>query len=329
MMIFSAPWVLLLLVLIIPMVMIRKTSSGKFRFSNIALARDLRGGRRFNPRSFLVGLRVIAFTLFVLALARPQWGTTHTEVSSEGVDIMLTLDTSGSMRAQDFQKNGRPTDRLSIVKDVVASFIEKRPGDRMGLVVFGAQPFLQCPLTLDHGVLGEFLDKINIGMAGDSTALGSALAMSVQRMKDLKAKSKVIVLLTDGRNNTGRIDPGKAAEIAQTFGVKVYTIGTATKGLVPMPIDTPWGTKIQYVREDLDEDTLKMIADKTSGKFYRATDTAELEKIYDEIDKLEKTEAKVKRRVDYNDAFTLFLLPALLLLLVEIFLSNTWLRKIP
>jgi Ca-activated chloride channel family protein len=329
MMIFAAPWVLLLLIFIMPMVMIRKTSGGKFRFSNIALVRDLRGGRRFNPRSLLVGLRVIAFTLFVLALARPQWGTTHTEVSAEGVDIMLTIDTSGSMRAHDFQKNGRSTDRLSIVKDVVASFIEQRSGDRMGLVVFGAQPFLQCPLTLDHGVLMEFLEKINIGMAGDSTALGSALAMSVQRMKDLKAKSKVIVLLTDGRSNAGRIDPEKAAEIAQTFGVKVYTIGSATKGLVPMPINTPWGTKFQYVREDLDEDTLKMIADKTGGKFYRATDTVGLQNIYDEINKLEKTEAKVKRRTDYNDVFTLLLLPALLLLLVEIILANTWLRKIP
>ena len=265
----------------------------------------------------------------VIALARPQAGQKETEIVTEGIDIMLCLDTSGSMRALDFEREGKRTDRLDVVREVVKAFIQKRQNDRIGMVVFGEQAFTQCPLTMDYGVLLSFLDRIEIGMAGDSTAVGSALATGVKRLKEVPGKSKVVILVTDGRNNAGRIAPETAAEIAKTYGVKVYTIGVGVEGESPFLMETLFGKRYVYQKVDLDEETLKQIADVTGGAYFRAQDTASLEEIYEQIDQMERTEAKVKEYMEYEELFAQFAFPALLLILVGFVLENTRFRKIP
>ncbi|MFN8369194.1 MAG: VWA domain-containing protein [Bacteriovoracaceae bacterium] len=242
---------------------------------------------------------------------------------------MLLIDTSGSMQALDFERNGKRINRLEVVKDVMAKFIEKRSSDRMGLVVFGEDAYTQCPLTLDHGILLELLSKVEIGMAGDSTAIGSAIGIGVNRMKDLKAKSKVMILLTDGRSNAGQLPPDKAADLAKTFGIKIYTIGAGTRGKAPFLADTMFGQRYIYQDVDIDEDTLTKVAETTSGKYYRATQTEELEKIYGEIDRLEKSEIKAKTYTEYNELYVYFLMIGIFSLIFEIILSQTRLRKIP
>lgn len=326
---FADPLYLVLFILIIPMIIFGRSSGGRFRFSSLAILKKVNSGFRFHPRMILLLLRILALTLFVLAIARPQSGKLFSEVASEGVDIVLALDTSGSMEALDFKLNDRPVDRLTIVKKVVSEFIDKRPSDRMGLVVFGEDAFTQCPLTLDHGILLDFLKKIEIGMAGNATAIGSAIGTSIKRIKDLKSKSKIVILLTDGRSNAGRVPPIKASELAATYGIKIYTIGVGTKGRAPFLTDTIFGKRYTYQEVDIDEDTLIKIAENTGAKYYRATATDELSAIYDEIDKLEKTEVKVKEYTEYYELFHWFLIPAILLLLLEIVLGHTRLRKIP
>lgn len=267
--------------------------------------------------------------LFVMALARPQSGTKATEVLTEGIDIILCLDTSGSMQALDFKWGNERQNRLQAVKKVVSDFIKGRKNDRIGMVVFGEEAFTQCPLTLDYGVLLSFLDRVEIGMAGDSTAIGSALGTCVKRLKSLKSKSKVVILLTDGRNNAGRVSPETAAEIAKTFNIKTYTIGVGTEGEVPFLVDTIFGKKYVYQRVDLDENTLEEIANITEGKYFKATNTKALEEIYNQIDKLEKTKVEVKEYMEYEELFSWFLLPGLACILLEIVLANTRFRKIP
>lgn len=326
---FAHPWFLLLLLLIIPVYWQSKTTGGRFRFSSLNIIKDLKIHLRIHPRSLLIWLRIITIIFIVLALARPQQGKKFTEVASEGVDIMLLIDTSGSMQALDFERNGKRINRLEVVKDVVAKFIEKRSSDRMGLVVFGEDAYTQCPLTLDHGILLELLSKVEIGMAGDSTAIGSAIGIGVNRMKDLKAKSKVMILLTDGRSNAGQLPPDKAADLAKTFGIKIYTIGAGTRGKAPFLADTMFGQRYIYQDVDIDEDTLTKVAETTSGKYYRATQTEELEKIYGEIDRLEKSEIKAKTYTEYNELYVYFLMIGIFSLIFEIILSQTRLRKIP
>ncbi|MBF0362230.1 MAG: VWA domain-containing protein [Oligoflexia bacterium] len=326
------PWYLLLILILVPLVFyFSKSSGGRIRFSNLDIIKrvNVNVTSTFNPRIILTILRIVAIILLVVGLTRPQAGKKFSEIISEGVDIMLLLDTSGSMQALDFKLDGEPVNRLAVVKKVVADFVKKRPDDRMGIVVFGQEAFTQCPLTLDHGVLIEFFKKIEIGMAGDSTAIGSAIGTAINRMKDLKAKSKIVILLTDGRSNTGEIPPLDASELAKTFGIKIYTIGVGTKGKAPFLQDTIFGKRYVYVDVEIDEETLIQIAKNTNGKYYRATDTKELEQIYDEIDKLEKNEVKLKEYTEYNELFHWFLIPGLLLLLIEILLSQTIFRKIP
>ena len=326
---FSEPLFFLLLPLLLLLFLYGRSSSGRIRFSSIDTLKRLKSGVQFHPKSILLFIRMIALALVILALARPQSGKKFSEVSSEGVDILLAIDTSGSMQALDFKLDGKPTSRLDIVKNVVSDFVKKRPRDRLGLIVFGAEAFTQCPLTLDHGVLLEFLNRLEIGMAGDATAIGSALGVAVKRMKDLTAKSKVVVLLTDGRNNAGRIPPQKAAEIAKTFGVKVYTVGVGTQGKAPFLVDTVFGKQFIYQQVDIDEETLTSIARTTEAKYFRATDTNDLRKIYDEIDHLEKTEVKVKEYTEYNEIFHYFLAFAIVVVLIEMILANTRLRTVP
>ncbi|MBF0205355.1 MAG: VWA domain-containing protein, partial [Oligoflexia bacterium] len=291
---FANPEYLLLLFLIIPVIRFQHLGGGRIRFSNLGLLKGISALPKWHPRKILLVLRVLALVLLVLAFARPQTGRKFSEITSEGVDIMMVLDTSGSMRALDFRLEGEAVTRMTVVKKVVGDFIKKRPEDRMGLVVFAEEAFTQCPLTSDHGILIEFLKKVEIGMAGDATAIGSAIGTAVNRIKNLPAKSKVIILLTDGGNNAGDLHPIKAAELAKVFGIKVYTIGVGTKGKAPFLQDTIFGKRYVYFDVEIDEALLKDIASITSAKYYRATDTNELEKIYDEIDRLEKREVKVK-----------------------------------
>ena len=327
---FQDPWLFLLLALI-PLLIYRtlKNRPATLHFSSLDSLKALhRKGVDLLAATPLI-LRCLAIALLVTALARPQEGRKSTEILSAGVDILLAIDTSGSMRAMDFEKNNQPVDRLTVVKDVVSEFIDSREFDRMGMVVFGNEAFTQCPLTLDHDIIHSFLNKLQIGVAGDSTAIGSAIGISVKRLKDLESKSKVIILLTDGRNNAGNITPFQAAEIAESYDIKIYTVGVGTQGEAPFPINTPFGQKMLMQRVEMDEDSLKKIAKQTGGRYFRATDSDSLKQIYEQIDSLEKSEVKWIDHSEYRELFPLFLIPALLLVLLETVLTQTRLRRVP
>lgn len=273
-----------------------------------------------------LALRTLVLILIVFGMARPQTGRSESTVKSEGVDIMLLLDTSSSMQAQDF----KPRNRLHVAKHVITDFVAKRSADRIGLVVFAAQAITQCPLTLDHAILTELVDHVDFGMLEDGTAVGVALATACNRLKDSEAKSRIVVLLTDGRNNMGLISPITAAEVAKSLDIKVYTIGVGTRGPVPVPVDDPvFGRRLVPMEMKLDEETLQQIAQLTEGEYFRATDTEELMKIYERIDELEKTIVETQSFVSYTDKFSLFVAPALALLLVQLLLGELWLREIP
>ena len=327
---FEDPWLLLFL-LMVPFLAIR--GKGKLQatisYSSIDTLQAIRSARVEILSILPLVLRMIGISLLVLALARPQEGHKSTEILSVGVDIMLALDTSGSMQALDFIKDEKRDTRLAMVKDVVSQFIENRPNDRMGMVVFGSEAYTQCPLTLDQGILQSFLSKLNIGMAGDSTAIGSAIGIAVKRLKDLESKSKVIILLTDGRNNAGSLPPLQAAQTAKAFGIKIHTIAVGTHGKAPFLVNSIFGQRYVYQQVDIDENTLKKISDLTGGQYFRATDLESLKTIYKQIDEMEKSEVKVIDHSEYTELFHYFLIPGLLLLLLEIGLSNTVLRRIP
>ena len=327
---FEDPWLLLFL-LMVPFLAIR--GKGKLQatisYSSIDTLQAIRSARVEMLSILPLVLRMIGISLLVLALARPQEGHKSTEILSVGVDIVLALDTSGSMQALDFIKDEKRDTRLAMVKDVVSQFIENRPNDRMGMVVFGSEAYTQCPLTLDQGILQSFLSKLNIGMAGDSTAIGSAIGIAVKRLKDLESKSKVIILLTDGRNNAGNLPPLQAAQTAKAFGIKIHTIAVGTHGKAPFLVNSIFGQRYVYQQVDIDENTLKKISDLTGGQYFRATDLESLKAIYKQIDEMEKSEVKVIDHSEYTELFHYFLIPGLLLLLLEIGLSNTVLRRIP
>ncbi len=328
---FEDPW-LLIFFIVLPLMLLywwKSPGRSQIRFSSLGVLKKLKKSSSLLFRNSLIVIRCIAVSLFILALARPQSGIKSTEITTEGVDIMLCLDTSGSMQALDFKDNGKRATRLRVVKKVVSEFIRGRENDRIGMVVFGEEAFTQCPLTLDYGVLLSLLDSVEIGMAGDSTAIGSSIAICVKRLKDLKSKSKVIILLTDGRNNSGAISPLTAAGIAKTYGIKIYTIGVGTEGEAPFLVDSFFGKQYVYQKVDLDEGTLTGIAQATGGKYFRATNTRALKDIYNQIDKMEKTEVKIKEYMEYEELFIYFLIPGLCLLLLELALANTRLRKIP
>lgn len=274
-------------------------------------------------------IRTACLILLVLAAARPQFYNVSREIRSSGVDIMLCLDTSGSMRALDFKIDDEPVTRLTAVKKVVSDFIRKRKTDRIGMVVFGEEAFTQTPLTMDKGLLLGLVEKMEIGMAGDRTAIGSAIAIGGKRLKDLKANSRILILLTDGRNNAGDITPDAAAEAVRALGVKVYSIGVGGKGPAPFRVKTFFGTRLVHQRVDLDETTLKKVASLGHGKYFRAADSERLSEIYDIIDKEEKTEIKVKEFFHFKELYPFFLIPALIFLGLEIFLKATVLRVIP
>jgi len=270
-------------------------------------------------------LWLIAFIAAVVALARPQSSSGGQNVKTEGIDIVMALDISGSMLAEDLKTN-----RIEAAKRVAQDFIEGRPNDRIGLVIFSGESFTQCPLTTDHAVLKNLFSGIQSGMIADGTAIGEGLATSVSRIKDSKTKSKVIILLTDGVNNMGEISPQTAGEIAKTFGIRVYTIGVGTsQGYAPYPFKTPFGIQYQNIPVDLDEPLLKQIAEETGGKYFRATNTVKLKEIYSEIDKLEKTKIKVTEFHHKAEEFYPFVMIALLCLIVERTFRYTLLKTLP
>ena len=273
---------------------------------------------RYYLRHILFALRTIAIGLLILALARPQKTDKFQNVSTEGIDIVLTQDISGSMLARDFKP-----DRLEAAKNIATEFISGRPYDRIGLVVFSGESFTQCPLTTDHAVLINLLREIQSGMIEDGTAIGMGLATAVNRIKDSQAKSKVIILLTDGVNNKGEIAPATAAGIAKTFGIRVYTIGVGTQGVAPYPVQTPYGLQYQDMAVEIDEEILQEIAQTTGGKYFRATDNNSLIQIYKEIDKLEKSKIDVKQFTKKEEKYLLPALVAFCMLIIEMIARNT------
>lgn len=278
----------------------------------------------------IIFLRGIGLLFMILALARPQSPIEESKIQSEGIDIVLAIDASTSMLARDFKLGFKKTNRLEAVKNVVKDFINGRQDDRIGLVAFAGRAYMVSPLTLDYDWLLQNLARIKIGMIEDGTAIGSGISSALNRLKDTKAKSKVVILLTDGRNNAGKISPLLAAETAKTLGVKVYTIGAGTKGLAPYPTKDFFGNIIyQPVKIEIDEDTLMSVAAKTEARYFRATDTASLREIYQEIDKMEKTPVEERGYLENKELFPFFLSIGLGFLLIEIILSNTLLRKIP
>jgi Ca-activated chloride channel family protein len=326
------PWALALLV-VLPLLFWlqrRQPREAALRFPTLGLVRAIpySGARRW--RWLLYALRGVAILLLIGALTRPQLGKAESTFSGEGIDIVLAVDVSGSMLSEDFTLGSQRASRLDVVKSAVKDFVTHRDGDRIGLVLFGARPYTQCPLTLDHGWLLQNLARAHIGMIEDGTAIGSALAAAAGRLEHSTAKSKVVILLTDGQNNAGKISPATAADALKAVGIKAYTIGAGTRGLAPYPSRDLFGNKVyQPIKVDIDEDTLRKIADTTGGKYFRATDTASLEQIYSDIDKLERTSFSAPRFLDYYELYPWLAVPALLLLAVEVGLTHTRLRKLP
>jgi len=325
---FQSPVYFYLLIVVATMivwyVLKEKDSKATLQFSTLS-GFELNPGKWRNlARHGLFLLRIASLSLLIFALARPQstkhWRNTRTE----GIDIMLAIDISSSMLARDFKP-----DRLDASKDVAIQFISARPNDRMGLVVFSGESFTQCPLTTDHAVLINLFHEIKSGMIEDGTAIGNGLATAINRLKDSKAKSKVIILLTDGVNNKGEIAPLTAAEIAQTLGIRVYTIGVGTMGMAPYPVNTPMGIQYQNMKVKIDEKVLEEIASETGGKYFRATDNNKLISIYKQIDQLEKSKIEVNEISKREEQYVKYALWALVLLLTEGIFRVSLFRTLP
>lgn len=328
----ASPWFLLLLALL-PLALPwtrRAARRTTLRYPSLTVLQSIAPHGAGRRRAVLGLLRAAVLVLVVLALARPQLGSAVTKVHREGVDVVLAVDISGSMLAEDFTVEGKRASRLAAVKDVVREFVAARPGDRIGLVLFAARPYSQAPLTLDHGWLLQNLARAEVGLIEDGTAIGSALGVAVARLRPSTATGKFVVLLTDGQQNAGRITPQTAAEAAAALGVKVYTVGAGSRGMAPYPVETIFGeTVYRPMQVDIDEETLKKIAATTGARYFRATDTERLSDIYAEIDRSEKTEFEAPQFLDYRELYPWLVWPALALLLLEIGLAETVLRKLP
>jgi Ca-activated chloride channel family protein len=328
-MIFAHPHYLYLLLLLIPLIVWYiwklRTKQASLQVSSM---QAFDGGKTITVkvllRHFPFVLRIMALALIIVILARPQSTNSWENRNTEGIDIMLSIDISGSMLAQDLKPN-----RLEAAKNVAASFINGRPNDNIGLVVFSGESFTQCPLTTDHAVLLNLFKDIQSGMIKDGTAIGLGIANAVSRIKDSKAISKVIILLTDGSNNVYDIAPVTAAEIAKTFGIRIYTIGVGTRGEAPYPVPTPYGVQIRPMPVDIDEPALKQVSSITGGQYFRATDNSSLKAIYEEIDKMEKTKINVQQYSKRQEEYMPVAIAVFLLLALELLLRNTLLRNIP
>ena len=312
----------------IPVLVIWKYTKGNKREAAVKLStiKGLKDNR--TAKNFFLNLpfwfRLIALSCIIVALARPQVKFSEQQSEGEGIDIILCIDVSGSMTAQDFQPN-----RMEAAKNVASEFIDHRPSDKIGIVIFAGESFTQCPLTTDHYVLKSQIKQIRNGLLEDGTSIGSGLATSVDRLKESKSKSKVVILLTDGVNNGGFIDPSTAKEIAKAFKVKVYTIGVGTDGYAPTPVSTPMGIVIQNEKVNIDEALLKNIAMETGGKYFRATDNTSLENIYNEIDQLEKSKVEITSYNRFTEKYYPFIFAAIFFLFLEAFFRYRVVRKFP
>ena len=326
---FASPYYLWLLTLLVPMIgyYVWRTLQGGASIQISSVAGVVRAPRtvRYYLRHLPFALRAAAFALLVVALARPQDVEQNVRTNTEGIDIMLAIDVSGSMLARDFKP-----DRITAAKEVAGSFIADRYGDRIGLVAFAGEAFTQSPLTTDQGTLQTLLGRLRSGVVEDGTAIGNGLATAINRLRESDAKSKVIILLTDGVNNQGQIAPMTAAEIAKAQGIRVYTIGVGTEGMAPYPAIDMFGN-LTFVNQkvEIDEKVLKAISDMTGGRYFRATDKEKLKAVYDEINQLEKSKIEVMEHISYHELFLTWALAALGLLFTEFLLSNLVLKRIP
>jgi Ca-activated chloride channel family protein len=322
-------WLLALL----PLVLLwrgRKGSVAAVEYSNIGVAQTVARGTRSRAGRWLWLLPVLAGAFLVVGMARPQLAHGSTQVTASGIDIVLGLDVSGSMQALDFKMGGRRVNRIDVVKSVVAKFIDERPDDRIGIVSFAGAPYLISPLTLDHDWLQQNLDRVSIGGTDDGTAIGSAIAASVNRLRASPAKSKIVILLTDGMNNAGKLSPIAAAEAAKALGVKIYTIAVGVRGEAPMPVKDEFGeTHLVMAKVDVDEKALQAVSALTGGEFYRATDTDSLKRIYDKINRLEKTTQVAQHFENYQELYSWALFPAIALLGIGFGLEHTRFRRLP
>ena len=325
---FAYPWVLSFL-LVIPVLVAWYIWKGRKKqaaitYSSLKVVEKIKPTLRERLVHLPFALRMLAILFLIIALARPQNFSAGQSVNTEGIDIPMVLDISGSMLAEDFKPN-----RLDAAKNVIDNFVSARTTDRIGLVIFSREAFTQCPLTIDYSVLRNLLGDIKTGMIEDGTAIVNGIANGINRLKDSDAESRVIILLTDGVNNAGEVDPISAAEIASTFGIRIYTIGVGTRGEAPYPVQTPFGTRYQMVPVEIDEVILKKIADLTGGEYFRATNNKALEEIYNKIDKMEKTKIEITSFRNAKELFAGWLGFGFALLLLESFTSKTILRKLP
>ena len=330
---FEHPWFLLLL-LALPAVAWWRSRHAKpaaFVYSSVQLVKSVANLKASMASRVLGGLRWLALALFIAGMARPQFVESETVTKASGIDIVVSIDLSGSMEAEDFELKGQRVNRLVMLKEVLNRFIDKRPGDRIGLVAFAGRAYIAAPLTLDHDFLRMNVQRLELHTIEDGTAIGAGLAAAVNRLRDLKSKSKIVILMTDGQNNQNKVPPLTAAQAAQTLGIKVYTIGVGTRGTAPTPVGVDMFGRKRYaqVPVDIDEGTLKEISARTGGEYFRADSTDTLRKIYERIDKLEKTEIEVKRWVNIKEMFHWAVMPGLALLLLELVLGNTVWRKLP
>ncbi len=331
---FGHPYLLLLL-LLLPLAAWLKGRRGQppaFVYSSTQLLRGVQEISKSNAGGFLAALRWLVLAILIIALSQPRLTKFDTtKATASGVDIVVAFDLSGSMAAEDFEIKGQRVNRVVMAKDVLQKFIAQRRSDRIGLVAFGTQAYIASPITLDHDFLLKNLERMDLNtINGNQTAIGSALSTGVNRLRELKSKSKIVILMTDGQNNAGKIDPLTAAEAAKALGVKCYTIGVGTRGQAPMPGTDMFGRRgYQMVAVDIDEDTLTKIADMTGGKYYRADNAANFEAIYADIDKLEKTEADVKKFAQHTELFAWLITLGIVVLTAEVTLGQTVLRRLP
>lgn len=320
---------LLWLLLLVPLLLLlrgRRGAAPAILFSSTAVVQTMASARKMSSGRIALMLKLLAIALLIVALARPQQGNTTTEIKASGIDILLAVDVSSSMKAMDFTLHGETVNRLTVVKKVVASFINDRPNDRIGLVAFAGKPYLVSPLTLDHNWLERRLRSLAIGMIEDGTAIGSAIGTGLNRLRDEQAKSQIVILLTDGVNNSGRVPPLVAAEAAEAMGTKIYTIGAGTRGLAPYPVVRFGKKRLVQARVDIDEETLRKVAEKTGALYYRATGTDSLEKIYAAIDTMETTTRTIKKFEKSRELFPYLLALVVTLQVLSLILSY---RRIP
>jgi Ca-activated chloride channel family protein len=330
---FGHPYMLLLL-LLLPVLAWLQGKRGQppaFIYSSVQLLRPVLNVSRSRAGAFLAALRWLSLALLIIALSQPRLTHSETKVNASGVDIAVAFDVSGSMASEDFEVGRSRLSRFEMAKKVLTQFVEKRPSDRIGLVVFATLAYISAPPTLDHDFLLQNIERLELGMIDNAhTAIGSGLSAAVNRLRDLPSKSRIVILMTDGQNNAGKIEPLTAAEAARALKVKVYTIGVGMRGMAPMPVY--WGKqKVGYRQEpvDIDEDTLQKISNLTGGKYYRADNAKKFEEIYAEIDRLEKTEAEVRKYAHHRELFGWVIASGLGLLMLELVLSQTVFRRLP